>query len=197
MKNFLLLLFLSLLSFTTSKSIKSKNDRSPVVRLIRDKVLDTIIINRVRRHDKESKLESGTLKREHHDVEEAITLKRNVRDLHIGNDKDEAAKIRHLIFFGEPHIRKVRQSIEKRKDVLHKLDQSIEDKWKISQSAHSLNNKQVKASKKHFMLPFSAVAARVMVPVKSPGLSIEPEDEFKESRDEKRDIHLPVKAYNR
>lgn len=191
-------------SFSSCLSIKNLMVRNPV-KVIRDSVLDKVVIDRIKRRDVVKEHHDVFLTRINHDsYDENIKHRRERRSLHIGDDKEEAAKIRNLIFFGEPRVRKVRQSLDRQKnEILNKLDQSIEDKWKITQSAHSLEGGRrvnVQASKKHITVPLSVMAARVMVPAREESTSLEVSTRSNDGvlqGEEKRDIHLPLAAYRR
>ena len=55
-------------------------------------------------------------------------------------DLEEASKIRDLLFHRRSNIRKTRNNKLDDSDLLHKLDYSMEDKWKIEKEAHLFDN---------------------------------------------------------
>lgn len=196
-KLFLFILFLQIyISFTFKRPKK--------VTIIHDRITDDdFIIRRPSRHlEEEQKGEMihhfGTeLHREHHDN------RRKKREI---IDDREAAKIRELLFHGPYYTQKERRSNDdKNNDVLHQLDLSIEDRWKLEQQTHHFTHRDKRIAvnkappniKKRVFFPFNAVAARIVVPARaetrSPSLSSEQESQTR-SRvgEEKRDIHIEL-----
>ena len=153
-----------LLLYFLIQTVSSINIRHGIVRnpmkVITDEIRSGIIIERKKRQ----------VISEHDRVRRDLFYPRVNQD----NDNEAAAKIRSLIFKGvRIPVRIPRQNSEEQ-ITAHNLDQSIEDRWKLEQSAHQYEREKRgnDAALRPYFLSSHELSSRVLKPIRetrSPG----------------------------
>ena len=117
-------------------------------------------------------------------------------ELDYAKDRSEAARIRSLIADKSNNLRVPRNDNEDdAKSVLHKLDQSVEDKWKLNQNAHLYDRSKRSGFHKKLFFPLNSLAARIAVPAGPQIRSVKESSTVESKRapvEEKRALILPA-----